>query len=121
MLDPHVKLFGIPAMKKLAKEIFDWKDKKSFQHIVIYATTPPGLPKNFKKSDGMRFWKSQVLDELEEKYKIDKWLKTSKMFQESGKLIMEICKASLERDRKKISSLILKVASIEEKAYGSLL
>jgi len=57
MLKPSVKLFGIPAMKKLAKEIFDWKDKESFEHLVIYATTPPELPKTFEKSDGMRFWK----------------------------------------------------------------
>lgn len=70
MLKPSVKLFGIPAMKKLAKEIFDWKDKESFEHLVIYATKPPELPKTFEKSDGMRFWKSQVLKKLGGKYKI---------------------------------------------------
>ena len=120
MLKPSVKLFGIPAMKKLAKEIFDWKDKESFEHLVIYATTPPELPKTFEKSDGMRFWKSQVLKKLGKKYKIDKFLKVSEMFQESGKLIIDICKAAMKQDRKKISNIILRVADIEEEAYKIL-
>jgi hypothetical protein len=120
MLKPSVKLFGIPAMKKLAKEIFDWKDKESFEHFVIYATTPPELPKTFEKSNGMRFWKSQVLKKLGEKYKIDKFLKVSEMFQESGKLIIDICKAAMKQDRKKISNIILRVADIEEEAYKIL-
>jgi hypothetical protein len=120
MLKPSVKLFGIPAMKKLAKEIFDWKDKESFKHLVIYATTPPELLKTFEKSNGMRFWKSQVLKKLGEKYKIDKFLKASEMFQESGKLIIDICQAAMKQDRKKISNIILRVADIEEEAYKIL-
>jgi hypothetical protein len=120
MLKPSVKLFGIPAMKKLAKEIFDWKDKESFEHLVIYATTPPELPKTFEKSNGMRFWKSQVLKKLGKKYKIDKFLKVSEMFQGSGKLIIDICKAAMKQDRKKISNIILRVADIEEEAYKIL-
>jgi len=31
---------------------------------------------------------------------------------------MDICKAAMNRDRKAISDLILKVADIEERAYG---
>lgn len=120
ILKPSVKLFGIPAMKKLAKEIFDWKDKESFERLVIYATTPPELPKTFEKSDGMRFWKSQVLKKLGKKYKIDKCLKVSEMFQESGKLIIDICKAAMKQDRKKISNIILRVADMEEEAYKIL-
>jgi hypothetical protein len=120
MLKPSVKLFGIPAMKKLAKEIFDWKDKESFEHLVIYATIPPELPKTFKKSNGMRFWKAQVLKKLGKKYKIDKFLKVSEMFQESGKLIIDICKAAMKQDRKEISNIILRVADIEEEAYKIL-
>lgn len=120
MLNPLVKIFSIPAMKKLANKIFDWKDKESFEHLVIYATTPPELPKTFEKSDGMRFWKSQVLKELGKKYKINKWLKAGAMFRESGKLIIEICKAAMKRDREKISNLILRVADVEERVYEIL-
>ncbi|MFH1188199.1 MAG: BtrH N-terminal domain-containing protein [bacterium] len=120
MLNPPVKLFGIPAMRKLAKEIFFWKEKKSFEHLAIYATTPPELPKTFEKSDGMRFWKAQALKELGEKYKIDKWLKASAMFQKSGEFIIEISKAAIKQDANKISDLISKVANIEEEAYKIL-
>lgn len=120
MLNPPIKLFGIPAMRKLAKEIFVWKDKESFEHLAIYATTPPELPKTFEKSDGMRFWKSQVLKKLGEKYNIAKWSKASAMFQKSGELIVEISKAAMKQDKHKISSLILQVAEIEETAYGLL-
>jgi len=120
MLKPPVKLFGIPAMRKLAKEIFEWKDKGCFEHLVTYATTPPHLPDTFEKSDGMRFWKSQVLRELGEKYKIDSWVKSSIMFEESGKLIIELCKAAVKQDRDSISGLILQIAQIEEDAYNLL-
>ncbi len=66
MLNPPVKLFGIPAMRKLVQEIFNWDDKSSFEHLIIYATTPPQLNDTLERSDGMRFWKSQVLKELGE-------------------------------------------------------
>ncbi|MBU4313494.1 MAG: hypothetical protein KJ821_01685 [Actinobacteria bacterium] len=46
------------------------------------------------------------------------WVKASELFNQSGKLIMDICKAAMNRDRKAISDLILKVADIEERAYG---
>jgi hypothetical protein len=42
------------------------------------------------------------------------------MFQESGKLIIDICKAAMKQDRKKISNIILRVADIEEEAYKIL-
>ena len=121
MLTPPVKLFGIPAMRKFAKEIFDWQDQPSFEHLVRYATTPPEMPKTYEKSNGMRFWKSRVLEELGKKYKVDKWMSTSAMFRESGKLITEICKAAMQQDRETISNLIIRVADIEEKAYTILL
>lgn len=120
MLNPPVKLFGIPAMRKFAKEIFDWKDRESFEHLVTYATTPPELPKTFEKSDGMRAWKAQVLKELGEKYRTRKWLETASMFEETGNLVMEICKSAMQQDWQRISDIILKVADIEEQAYKIL-
>ena len=120
MLNPPVRLFGIPAMRKLAKEVFAWEDRESFKHLVIYATTPPELPITFEKSDGMRSWKAQVLQQLGEKYENENWLKVSKMFQESGELISEICAAAMRQDRPDIAENILKVADIEETAYNLL-
>jgi len=66
MLHPPVALSGIPAMRKLAKEISTWQNRASFEHLVTYATTPPELPATFEKSDGMRSWKAQVLRQLGE-------------------------------------------------------
>jgi len=120
MLNPPLKLFGIPAMRKLAKEIFEWKHKECFEHLATYATTPPQLPDTFEKSDGMRFWKSKVLRELGEKYKNNNWVKSSVMFEDSGKLIIELCKAAMKQDRDSISGLILQIANIEEDAYNLL-
>jgi hypothetical protein len=117
MLKPPVNLLGIPAMLKLAKEIFNWEDEGSFHHLIKYATIPPHIPKSFENSNGMRQWKSNVLKELGTKYNMDNWLKASMMFKKSGELIKDICKAAIARDKSIISELILKVANIEEQAY----
>ncbi|NMC59150.1 MAG: BtrH N-terminal domain-containing protein, partial [Candidatus Methanofastidiosa archaeon] len=120
MLHPPVALFGVPAMRKLAKEISTWQDRASFEHMVIYATTPPELPTTFEKSDGMRTWKAQVLQQLGEKYGKKNWVKVSGMFRESGSLIRELCQAALKQDVQEISKRISLVAEIERKAYESL-
>jgi len=117
MLNPPVNMLGIPAMKKLSREIFDWENEKCFDHLATYATVPPLLPKTFENSHGMRFWKAKVLKELGEKYRMDNWTTAAELFTGSGKLIMDICRAALKRDKNSISDLILEVAIIEEKAY----
>ena len=117
MLKPPVNLLGIPAMRKLAKEIFNWEDEGSFNHLITYATIPPHIPKTFENSNGMRQWKSNVLKELGTKYNMDNWLRASLMFEKSGELIKDICKAAIARDKSIISELIIKVADIEEQAY----
>ena len=104
-------------MRKLSREIFGWENEKCFDHLATYATVPPLLPKTFENSHGMRFWKAKVLKELGEKYKMDNWTSAAELFTSSGKLIMDICRAAIKRDKKTISDLILEVAAIEEKAY----
>jgi hypothetical protein len=37
MHNPPVSLLGIPAMRKLAKEIPDWTNEECFKHLVAYA------------------------------------------------------------------------------------
>jgi hypothetical protein len=65
----------------------------------------------------MRFWKTEVLKKLGKKYKVDSWKSAADLFAASGKLIMEICRAAIKRDKKTISDLISKVSAIEEEAY----
>ncbi|OQA21009.1 MAG: hypothetical protein BWY60_00891 [Actinobacteria bacterium ADurb.Bin346] len=117
MLAPPASFLGIPAMKKLAKEIFKWNDQASFNHLVMYATVPPHVPKKFDNSNGMRAWKSAVLVNIGEKYKVKGWIKAAGMFRQSGELIKDICIAAIQMDANTISKLILDVAEIEEKAY----
>jgi len=119
-LNPPVKLFGVPAMRKLAEEIFEWDNKKCFEHMATYATTPPMLPKTFENSHGMRFWQADVLNTLGRKYGVDEWVEASTLFRRSGEEIIDLSKASLEQDRQQISEDLTKIADIEEKAYESL-
>ena len=119
-LNPPVKLFGIPAMGKLAVEILEWENIKCFEHMVTYATTPPLLPKTFENSHGMRFWQSDVLHTLGEKYKVSSWVEASTLFKRSGENIMKLCAAALRQDKKEASNFITEIADIEEKAYRLL-
>jgi hypothetical protein len=120
-LHPPVRMFGVPAMRKLADEIFDWDNKKCFEHMVTYATTPPLLPTTFENSHGMRFWQADVLNKLGNKYKMNKWNETSKLFRQSGEKIMKLCEAALRQDKQTVSRLLLEIADIEEQAYKLLL
>lgn len=119
-LNPPVRLFGIPAMRKLADEILEWDNKKCFEHMVTYATTPPLLPKTFENSHGMRFWQANVLKTLGAKFKIDNWTEASTLFKRSGEEIMHLCKAALNLEKQQASKFLMEIADIEEQAYKLL-
>jgi len=120
MLHPQVSMFGIPAMRKLSREVLGWKDRGSFEHMVMYATIPPTLPTSFGKSHGMRLWQARVLDELSRKYAIGIWGEASKLFERSGKLIIQLCKAAMDRDKQAVARLLARVADLEANAYTLL-
>jgi hypothetical protein len=119
-LKPPVRLFGVPAMRRLADEILGWNDKRCFEHMVIYATTPPSLPRTFENSHGMRFWQASVLEALGVKYRISKWSESSRLFKQSGERIIDLCEAALRQNRQEASKLIDQIANLEEKAYEML-
>jgi hypothetical protein len=119
-LNPPVKMFGVPAMRKLAKEILEWDNKKCFEHMVTYATSPPLLPATFENSHGMRLWQADVLKTLGNKYKKETWTEASNLFQQSGKRIMMLCKEALNQNRQEASSTLQEIADIEERAYKLL-
>lgn len=120
-LKPPVALFGLPAIRKLAKDVLDWDNRASFEHLVTYATVPPRIPQSFEGSHGMRFWQAQVLRQLGEKYSKQSWVEASGKFHESGEAIKELCKSALSMDKQAASEALLKVAEIEEAAYKLLL
>lgn len=119
-LNPPVKLFGLPAMHKLADEIFEWNNSKCFEHMATYATAPPLPPKTFENSHGMRFWQADVLSALGNKYNVRSWTEASKLFRRSGEEIMKLCKAALEQDKQRASEALTVIAEIEERAYKLL-
>jgi len=88
--------------------------------MVTYATTPPQLPRTFENSHGMRFWQATVLKTLGEKYNICNWSESSKLFKQSGERIISLCKAALNQDRQKVSTILRQIADLEEKAYRLL-
>lgn len=119
-LNPPVRLFGIPAMRRLAEEIFEWENIKCFEHMATYATAPPLLPRTFENSHGMRFWQADVLSALGNKYNLKNWTEASKLFRRSGDEIMKLCKAALEQNKQRISEALTVIAEIEERAYTLL-
>jgi hypothetical protein len=119
-LNPPVKLFGIPAMHKLADEILEWDDRKCFEHMVTYATTPPLLPKTFENSHGMRLWQADVLKVLGTKYSVNVWTEASTLFRQSGEKIKRLCEAALKQNRQKASDILMEIADVEEHAYRLL-
>ena len=116
-LHPPVRMFGIPAMRKLAEEIFEWDNKKCFEHMVTYATAPPLLPRTFENSHGMRLWQADVLNSLGNKYNVSNWTEASMLFRRSGKKIMQLCRAALNQDKREIADFLIKIADTEEQAY----
>jgi hypothetical protein len=119
-LNPPVHLFGVPAMRRLAEEILEWNDKKCFEHMVTYATTPPVLPVTLENSHGMRLWQADVLETLGEKYRVDCWIEASKLFRQSGEGIIELCQEALEQNGQRASEILLRIADIEERAYRAI-
>lgn len=119
-LNPPVRLFGIPAMRKLADEILEWNNRKCFEHMVTYATTPPSLPQSFENSHGMRFWQASVLETLGRKYKIREWCESSRLFRESGEKIIKLCEVALDQNSPHTSTIVKQIADLEERAYKIL-
>jgi len=119
-LSPPVKLFGIPAMRRLADEVFKWDDRRCFEHMATYATTPPLLPTTFENSHGMRFWQADVLMNLGKKYDVAKWIEASALFRHSGEKIKVLCELALRQNKQGVSDVLSEVSDIEERAYRLL-
>jgi hypothetical protein len=122
MLKPPVSLLGIPAMRKLAKEIISWKDIDCYKHMVTYAgLTPPLIATDLSHNDGLRFEQARVLKQMGQKYHRKEWTEASNLFVESGKLIIKLCEKALAYDGNGASEFLDQVADMEEKAYKLLL
>jgi len=121
MLKPPVSMLGIPAMRKLAKEITTWEDKSCYNHMVAYAgLTPPLIAEDLSHNDGLRFEQARLLKALGQKYHNTEWSKASNLFTKSGELIIKLCKKALDYEGSDCSELLDRIAGIEEEAYRYL-
>jgi len=122
MLKPPVSMFGIPAMRKLAKEIIFWSDRDCFRHMVAYAgLTPPLIAEDLSHNDGLRFEQARVFREMGQKYQRKEWCKASTLFRKSGELLVRLCECALEYDGGGCSVFLKEIADTEEEAYTALL
>ncbi|HYA22060.1 MAG TPA: BtrH N-terminal domain-containing protein [Thermoproteota archaeon] len=118
MLRPPVSMFGIPAMRKLAKDIVNWDCGQCFDHMVAYAgMTPPLIPADLKECNGLRFEQAKLLRELGQEYHRRQWTEASGLFDDSGELIVELCRHGVEHDGAKCGGILTEIADAEEKAY----
>jgi hypothetical protein len=122
MLEPAVNMFGIPAMRKLEKEIVSWANTDSFRHMVAYAgLTPPLISEDLSHNDGLRFEQARVFGELGQRYQRKEWSEAAILFRRSGELIVKLCERALEYDGRSCSAFLQEIADTEEEAYTSLL
>ena len=121
MLKPPVSMFGIPAMRKLAKEIVSWTDTDCYKHMASYAgLTPPLITEDLSHNDGLRFEQARVFGELGRKYRRKEWSQASNLFMKSGEFVVKLCEKALNYDGNACSEFLEKIADIEEEAYKSL-
>jgi hypothetical protein len=122
MLNPPVSMFGIPAMRKLAKEIVSWTDKDCLRYMVAYAgLTPPLIAEDLSHNDGLRFEQARVFRDLGQRYQRQGWSDASILFRKSGELIVKLCERALEYDDRGCSVILGQIADTEEEAYTALL
>jgi len=117
-----VSMFGIPAMRKLAKEIVSWANADCFRHMVAYAgLTPPLIAEDLSHNDGLRFEQARVFGDFGKRYERKEWNDASILFRKSGELIVKLCERALEYDGRGCSVILGEIADIEEEAYTALL
>ncbi|MFC1992616.1 BtrH N-terminal domain-containing protein [Chloroflexota bacterium] len=122
MLKPPVSMFGIPAMRKLVKEIVFWVDVDCYKHMVAYAgLIPPLIATDLSHNDGLRFEQAQVFKELGLKYHRREWDKVSGLFMRSGELIIKLCEKALTYHGRDCSEIMERIADTEEEAYRLLI
>jgi hypothetical protein len=121
MLKPPVNMLGIPAMRKLAREIIEWQNPDCFHHLVAYAgLTPPLIAADLSHNDGLRSEKARVLKEMGQKYQRQSWEKAAILFSQSGDLIVQLCHRAMAYEGKTCADIITRIADIEETAYTLL-
>ena len=130
MLNPPVRSWGLPGMRKLAQEFSKWGEflseedyRSALENLAMYANTPPTLAPEIDNFTGRRKEFSGLLRELAVLTGIKELEDIAKGFAASGELISRISHIILdwlkgEKDsRAEIPELLLEVADIEQEGY----
>lgn len=142
MLNPKVGFCGIPGMRKLSKEILNWKDELAVEeyeialrNIVMFTGTVPILPNRLLmieekyeiEHQAARREYAALLMKLGEKYGFQEWKVASDLFKKSGVIIQEMTDLIVEyllkegEELNRLPYMINQIADLEEKAYHRIL
>lgn len=138
MLEPPIGHIGIPGMRKLAKEIGNWKAEltkaeyeNALRNIVMHTGTVPAPPNRLIGIAGddnimhmaAREKLARLFKQLGTDYGIEPWVEAAQFFLESGDLIESMTNGIVAfllgecSELCGVSDLVLKTADIEEKAF----
>jgi hypothetical protein len=131
MLNPPIKNFGIPGIRKLSREFLEWErwmSKEDYilalKNLVMFANVPPTLNREIDNFTALRREFSNLLKELYRCTGDSNLEQLSCYFKSSGKSIEQLCHIILdylefkEDNRSEIPRLLLLTAKTEEEAYN---
>lgn len=143
VLNPPVKNFGIPGIRKLSSEFWQWeKDMDSYtllnayKHFVTYTgSVVPALPERISRFNsgiadphhGARDTFARTLIEHKDKFGTSSWDKAAALLEKSGNIIETINEILTDRiigiksNLENIPHLLKQVAEYEEEAFGMFL
>ncbi|WMJ82243.1 BtrH N-terminal domain-containing protein [Clostridium sp. MB40-C1] len=142
MINPKVGFCGITGMRKLSKEILNWKDELTLQeyetvlrNITMFTGTVPILPnrllmieeKDEIEHQADRREYATLLIELGYKYGFQEWKVAGDLFKKSGIIIQEMTDLIVEyllkesKELNRLPYMINEIANLEEKAYHKIL
>jgi hypothetical protein len=140
MLNPSVGIFGIKAMRKLARELPRWPqemEKKqleaSLRHMAEYTGVPPIVPERLSGFPGTpdhsagRAGFGQLLAALAVDYNCPLWADAASLFEQAAGIWTDLTEVIVnfilgeENSLEAASTLILRGADLEKQAYHLLL
>jgi hypothetical protein len=140
MLKPPVSMFGIPGMRKLARELPAWPDELGAEKLdlvlrqfVEYTGTPPMLPNRLTGAvdapdfhAGGRDGFALVLAQLAADLGCPAWAEAAALLEKSGAKVRALTDTLVDyllgvrRDLAAAATMVAEIADLEEQAYQQI-
>jgi hypothetical protein len=137
MLRPPTSMFGIPGIRKLARELPAWPDqlapealRTSLYTLAEYTGHPPTLPNRLTgytdapdRHDAGRGGLADVLIQLAQSYQRPAWAEAANLFRQSGQVVRDFTDAIVDhllgedRTLAQAATLVDEIADLEAQAY----